>query len=741
MSPIPDSSPVWVELAQHKWWPGIIAGSEPLPKGEEPKMHVFLCGKDRVICVDHNKVVKYRGRLEDYPSEPYFEGPGFLHAATVRDKYDAEDVKFLVKDAYDRYKNGDDEVPVKRDGSAKSKGEMGRGALKGQPGGSGSKMVRSQVKTASQKGKIGVQESAKNASTVSKDEPAKVPTRRTRRGNRENAADEISCSVCYEIFQDLPLLHKHAVAMGHEATLSFYPFFECPLRDCSFICFDKNELLNHQESAHPTVYNQLQQKGRESSSSDVSVTNDSVGTMADDSEPFTNSSVVDGSASFASKPASRTSGRNSSLHEPQAFVPHKNHMRVSALYQAEVKTFVKPTKTEGPYESRSTLVWDPNSIVPESELNWYLSVANSNLVPMPNRDIDFALNALSKHKYCVREALLYIMKNRAPNSSILDLMPEWSKEEEAIFASCYSKYGKNFVRIQKRLPKKKVSELVKYYYKCKKRYPSKFYKLKETRSTASLNSEDDTTGATSATLSDTSSRIGKTKSKTKVNVSVKSAVIGTMKSKKQAKKGERRRCTACKITLMPTSKKSQGPTKCLACELKEKAKNSEGVSKLPHTDSKSDNMKIDPTRTTSVGEEENLRAKESAKTTRTKTSKDTVTDTVTEKSRLTFELSSPSRTGSATDGNTLREASINSKLGNPTNFIDNTSTDIRIPQSNSTDIEEAGKLSSSLMFVTVPKSGINKPENACSSCSSCASNLWRMSKSGVVCNSCFTASH
>ena len=181
---------------------------------------------------------------------------------------------------------------------------------------------------------------------------------------------------------------------------------------------------------------------------------------------------------------------------------------------------------------------------------------------MENRGIETALTILHDFDYCVRDALLCLMKRGNRHNHEI----AWSKAEIEAFSSAFFRYGKNFFLIRRKVPTRKVSELVQYYYRWKKQFPSKYKKVKEARelrSTALDESDQDSTYAPSSCASTT--RRFKPKPKTKYSATLRAA-LGTNKPKRNyRKRGEKKWCCNCYAPETPCWRKDPDNSSKVLC--------------------------------------------------------------------------------------------------------------------------------------------------------------------------------
>ncbi|XP_036381371.1 REST corepressor 2-like [Megalops cyprinoides] len=137
---------------------------------------------------------------------------------------------------------------------------------------------------------------------------------------------------------------------------------------------------------------------------------------------------------------------------------HDSMIRVGGDYQAlipEYKPDGPPQYTEK--DQRGMLVWSPNQLVSDAELDEYILMAKEK----HGYNMEQALGMLLWHKHDVEKSLADLA-NFTPSPE------EWTVEDKVLFEQAFSFHGKSFHRIQQMLPDKLISSLVKYYYSWKK---------------------------------------------------------------------------------------------------------------------------------------------------------------------------------------------------------------------------------------------------------------------------------
>uniref|UniRef100_A0A914BYV4 ELM2 domain-containing protein n=1 Tax=Acrobeloides nanus TaxID=290746 RepID=A0A914BYV4_9BILA len=110
-------------------------------------------------------------------------------------------------------------------------------------------------------------------------------------------------------------------------------------------------------------------------------------------------------------------------------------------------------------EDRDECLWKPDDgLLDPRELDEFCQTLQRHC----DADIPEAMNLLHKCGYDRLKAL------EASDELALSQSSDWSQEEIEIFYNSFSKPGKNFRRVLKELPGKKMSDLVEFYYRVKK---------------------------------------------------------------------------------------------------------------------------------------------------------------------------------------------------------------------------------------------------------------------------------
>ncbi|KAG5844013.1 REST corepressor 2-like [Anguilla anguilla] len=137
---------------------------------------------------------------------------------------------------------------------------------------------------------------------------------------------------------------------------------------------------------------------------------------------------------------------------------HDSMIRVGGDYQAQIPEY-KPDSPARYAEKdhRGMLVWSPNQLVTDAELDEYILMAKEK----HGYNMEQALGMLLWHKHDVEKSLADLA-NFTPSPE------EWTVEDKVLFEQAFSFHGKSFHRIQQMLPDKLISSLVKYYYSWKK---------------------------------------------------------------------------------------------------------------------------------------------------------------------------------------------------------------------------------------------------------------------------------
>ncbi|KAJ8401717.1 hypothetical protein AAFF_G00376880 [Aldrovandia affinis] len=137
---------------------------------------------------------------------------------------------------------------------------------------------------------------------------------------------------------------------------------------------------------------------------------------------------------------------------------HDSMIRVGGDYQAQIPEYKPGSPVRyAEKDQRGMLVWSPNQLVTEAELDEYILMAKEK----HGYNMEQALGMLLWHKHDVEKSLADLA-NFTPSPE------EWTVEDKVLFEQAFSFHGKSFHRIQQMLPDKLISSLVKYYYSWKK---------------------------------------------------------------------------------------------------------------------------------------------------------------------------------------------------------------------------------------------------------------------------------
>ncbi|KAJ8266250.1 hypothetical protein GJAV_G00128270 [Gymnothorax javanicus] len=137
---------------------------------------------------------------------------------------------------------------------------------------------------------------------------------------------------------------------------------------------------------------------------------------------------------------------------------HDSMIRVGGDYQAQIPEYKPDSPARyAEKDQRSMLVWSPNQLVTDAELDEYILMAKEK----HGYNMEQALGMLLWHKHDVEKSLADLA-NFTPSPE------EWTVEDKVLFEQAFSFHGKSFHRIQQMLPDKLISSLVKYYYSWKK---------------------------------------------------------------------------------------------------------------------------------------------------------------------------------------------------------------------------------------------------------------------------------
>ncbi|KAL4659988.1 REST corepressor 2-like [Arapaima gigas] len=133
-------------------------------------------------------------------------------------------------------------------------------------------------------------------------------------------------------------------------------------------------------------------------------------------------------------------------------------MRVGEDYQAQIPECRPDSPSRyAETDQKSMLVWSPTHKISEAQLCKYILIAKEK----HGYNMEQALGMLFWHKHDVEKALTDL-------ANFTPLPDEWTVENKVLFEQAFSFHGKSFHRIQKMLPDKEISSLVKYYYSWKK---------------------------------------------------------------------------------------------------------------------------------------------------------------------------------------------------------------------------------------------------------------------------------
>ncbi|XP_031440749.1 metastasis-associated protein MTA2 isoform X2 [Clupea harengus] len=165
----------------------------------------------------------------------------------------------------------------------------------------------------------------------------------------------------------------------------------------------------------------------------------------------------------------------------------QGEIRVGSKYQAEIPDKLGEGESDTRVQEKlETKVWDPNSLLKDSQIDQFLVVARavgtfaraldcSSSIRQPSlhmsaaaasRDITLfhAMDTLQKNGYDLAKAMSTLVPQGGP-VLCRDEMEEWSASEAMLFEEALEKYGKDFNDIrQDFLPWKSLASVVQFYY-------------------------------------------------------------------------------------------------------------------------------------------------------------------------------------------------------------------------------------------------------------------------------------
>ncbi|CAO4360270.1 unnamed protein product [Caenorhabditis nigoni] len=132
-----------------------------------------------------------------------------------------------------------------------------------------------------------------------------------------------------------------------------------------------------------------------------------------------------------------------------------NNIRTGAEFQTDLPE-IQPDSDRENEQSREIVIWENPCDVDDEQLEDYVSEA----VTRYHLSIDRALYILTKEKFDFEKAINQCASRRVFGD-------DWKPQEKELFTTCLFTFGKQFKKIQKAIPHRNISSIVRYYYDSK----------------------------------------------------------------------------------------------------------------------------------------------------------------------------------------------------------------------------------------------------------------------------------
>ncbi|CAN7994051.1 unnamed protein product, partial [Ixodes pacificus] len=177
--------------------------------------------------------------------------------------------------------------------------------------------------------------------------------------------------------------------------------------------------------------------------------------------------------------------------EEEEFAPETDilpHVNVGPQFQARLPPLDVKSALEA--EHKADMVWDPRNCdhLCDDELDAYLELASSAVVPGGGRNREYAFHLLALCQGNLQEATLRLMDRQPMLPGGHPLLTyryaechRWSREEVERFQDALATFDKDFLHVASKVGSKSVQQCVELYYVWKKVAPEEYRRLCCTR--------------------------------------------------------------------------------------------------------------------------------------------------------------------------------------------------------------------------------------------------------------------
>lgn len=141
----------------------------------------------------------------------------------------------------------------------------------------------------------------------------------------------------------------------------------------------------------------------------------------------------------------------------------KSRINIGSDYQVTLQQMDINQLKNDENKAYETLLWQPNVLEDERQLDRFIDLAKSPAVPMALHSVESALKILMESQGEIHVAIMKLIQH---TSTSLD--KRWSQTEMEKFLKGLEKYGKDFYRIAKDINNKTTGDCVQLYYFWKK---------------------------------------------------------------------------------------------------------------------------------------------------------------------------------------------------------------------------------------------------------------------------------
>ncbi|XP_015926760.1 zinc finger protein 541 [Parasteatoda tepidariorum] len=163
------------------------------------------------------------------------------------------------------------------------------------------------------------------------------------------------------------------------------------------------------------------------------------------------------------------------------------HVNIGSNYQAKIPPFNPNFKDALLVKHKADKVWDPSTMdsLSEEEVEMYLELSCSAVVPGGGRNKEYALHLLQMCKGKIKDAILSLMDTGpklSPKHPLLTFQysenDQWSPEEIEAYHQGLLRCDKDFFSIAKDIPTKSVKQCIQFYYLWKKVCPDEYKRIR-----------------------------------------------------------------------------------------------------------------------------------------------------------------------------------------------------------------------------------------------------------------------